>query len=116
MIMLNTKTILFPIYNNLISPRLDYTRHFKIFTIQNGKVIKKELVEQYDKSPEQILEFIKRVKPDVIICNGIPYTYFVQLDYYEIELHCWLAGNVDDIFSEYLNGKINRNKPFCISK
>lgn len=112
--MLNTKTILFPIYDKIISPRLDYTRHFKLFTIQNRKVIKSELFEQFDKSPEEVLEFIKNIKPDVLICNGLPYVFLVQLDYYEIELHCWLSGKVDEILFEYLNGNIDRHKHFCI--
>lgn len=100
------KLLAIPNFGDRISPRIDYAETLQLITIEDKKVLKKDTIKIIAHSNLERINQIIRLKPDVVICDGISNLLHDKLIENKIEIVPWIHGIVDDVVEKYLNGKI----------
>ena len=100
------ETIIIPHFGERVSPRLDYAEDFQVLTIENHEVIKVESIKIITKSRLERINRIIRLKPNVIICNGLTERCYVELTKTQIRVIPWMQGEVEEVLKDYLTGFI----------
>jgi predicted Fe-Mo cluster-binding NifX family protein len=100
------KLLAIPNFGDRISPRIDYAETLQLITVEDKKVLRKDTIKIIAHSNLERINQIIRLKPDVVICDGISNLLQDKLIENKIEIVAWIHGIVDDIVEKYLNGKI----------
>ncbi len=100
------ETIIIPIFGNRISPRLDYAEHFQFLTIENREVKQQESIKIITNNRLERINRLIRLKPDLIICNGLTERCYIELSKSKIRIIPWIQGDVDKSVKDYLLGYI----------
>lgn len=95
-----------PNFGGRISPRIDCAETLQLFSIENKEIIQRDTIKILAHSNLERINLILRLKPDVVICDGISNLLRDRLKENEIKVIAWLHGNVDEIVDNYINGKI----------
>jgi predicted Fe-Mo cluster-binding NifX family protein len=104
------QTLLVPIFNGRISSRLDCTYNFQLIKINDKKVQSIENIKILAKNQIEKLKSILSLKPDTIICNGLTEYYETELTKNNIYVIPSIYGNTNEVISQYVNGKLRREK------
>ncbi|MDA3859895.1 MAG: hypothetical protein PF445_01595 [Melioribacteraceae bacterium] len=100
------ETIIIPVFEERISPRLDYAQHFNLLSHENGKIQKKESIKIITNNRLERINRLIRMKPDLIICNGLTERCYVELTKSKIRVIPWIQGEVDETLQNYFAGYI----------
>ena len=98
--------IAIPLFDSRISPRFDYARRFLLGDVENGAVIKRNML------PTEGLTSLSRIKKlieigvDILICGGIDETSAWKLQFHEVKLYAWVTGEAEDALSCFLRGEL----------
>lgn len=98
------ETIIIPIFENRISPRIDYAQHFQLLTHEHGKIQKRESIRIITKNRLERINRIISMKPDVIICNGLTERCYVELIKSKIRVIPWIQGEIEETLQNYFYG------------
>lgn len=107
------KLLAIPNFGERISPRIDYAETLQLITVEENKVLHKDTIKIIAHSNLERINQIIRLKPDVVICDGISNLLHDKLIENKIEIISWVHGIVDEIVEKYLNGSlktVNNNK------
>lgn len=110
------ETIIIPVFGNRISPRLDYAQHFKLLTHEGGKIQKEELVKIITNNRLERINRIIRMKPDIIICNGLTERCYVELTKSNIKIIPWIQGEIEETLQKYYSGYIRESGKHKLEK
>jgi len=99
-----------PNFGKRISPRIDYAENLNIITVESKKVIKKESIKILVHSYLERINLIIRIKPDIVICDGISDLTFNKLKENNIKVIPWIHGKVDEVVKDYLNNNLETKK------
>ncbi len=100
------ETIIIPVFRNRVSPRLDYAEHFQLLTVENRKIQKEESIKIITRNRLERINRIIRLKPDMIICNGLTERCYVELTKSKIGVIPWIKGDIDEAVENYFLGYI----------
>jgi predicted Fe-Mo cluster-binding NifX family protein len=103
------ETIIIPLFRNRVSPRLDYAEHFQVFSVENRKIQKEESIKIITKNRLERINRIIRLKPDMIICNGLTERCYVELTKAKIKVIPWMQGEVQKVLENYFSGYVREN-------
>ena len=103
------ETIIIPLFENRISPRLDYAQHFKLLTHEHGKIQKEEHIKIITKNRLERINRIIRLKPDIIICNGLTERCYVELTKSKICVIPWIQGELEETLQNYFSGFLRKS-------
>ncbi|NOX17389.1 MAG: hypothetical protein GXO87_03795 [Chlorobi bacterium] len=102
--------IVIPVFENRISPRLDYAESFLIAEIEGRKLINKETIKLLTKNRLQKLNTLIELKPDLIICDGLTDVYGEKLKKKNVRVLSWIHGNANEILDKYIYRRKIKNK------
>lgn len=103
------ETIIVPLFGSRISPRLDYAEHFQLLTVEGGKIQKNEFIKIITNNRLERINRLIRLKPDIIICNGITERCFVELTKSNIKIIPWIQGELEEALQNYFSGYFREN-------
>lgn len=102
------ETIAIPIFGNRISPRLDYTESMQLITVENGVIKGREILKLLSSSRFEKINTIVKIKPNVIICDGVSDLSYDKLIANNIKVYPWIHGEVDIILKKFVDGNLKQ--------
>ena len=100
------KKIALSTFKNRISSRLDSADEILILNLENNKVKNSETIRIIPSSPLDKIQQIIELNPDVLICGGLTQLCSRKLQNTQITVVPWTKGNAEDVFKQFLKGKI----------
>jgi predicted Fe-Mo cluster-binding NifX family protein len=103
-------TLVIPNFDNRVSPRLDYAQSLQLVTIEKKKIVTRETIKLLVHSNLERLNIITRLKPNILICDGISDFSKERLTENNIKIISWVHGEIDTILKKYLSGNLKKQK------
>jgi predicted Fe-Mo cluster-binding NifX family protein len=96
--------VAFTAWEDRISPVFDSARRLLIADIENDQVISKQY-ESFNPQPvSRLVDMLKILKIEVLICGAISRTPSTLIESSGIRLISFVGGKIDDILKSYANG------------
>ncbi len=95
-----------PEFLGRVSPILEQSRNFVIFTVDEGKIVGRERASNPDPSLAGLLEFLKEKKVDLMLCGSLLPQTFHLLSLHNIAVIWGAVGGIDEAISSFLAGVI----------
>ncbi|MDO4305434.1 MAG: NifB/NifX family molybdenum-iron cluster-binding protein [Eubacteriales bacterium] len=95
--------------NGQVFQHFGHTEQFKIYTVEDGKVIAAEVVDTNGSGHGALAGFLKAQGADALICGGIGGGARVALAQAGIELYPGASGDADAQVNAYLTGSLAYN-------
>lgn len=95
--------------NGEIFQHFGKTQHFKIYEIEDGKIISSEIVDTNGTGHGALAVFLKALRVKVLICGGIGAGAQNALADAKIELFGGVNGNADAAAEAYAKGELKYN-------
>ena len=86
-----------------------HTEQFKLYDIEDGKVIKTELIDTNGSGHGALAGVLSAVKADVLICGGIGGGAQMALAENGIKLYGGVSGNADEAVNAFVAGNLAFN-------
>ena len=110
-----TYCVVIPVYGSRISPRLDCANHIQIIWVEGGKIQKSESVQYVSNNSLDKFNMLLRLKPSVLICDGITNIYKNILEEKDIKVIPWVTGEKDEVLSKYLSGQLKEKQKISMA-
>ena len=95
--------------NGMIFQHFGHTETFKLYDIEDGKVIKTELIDTNGSGHGALAGVLSAVKADVLICGGIGGGAQMALAENGIKLYGGVSGNADEAVNAFVAGNLAFN-------
>ena len=95
--------------NGNIFQHFGHTEQFKLYDIEDGKVIKTELIDTNGSGHGALAGVLSAVKADVLICGGIGGGAQMALTENGIKLYGGVSGNADEAVNAFVAGNLAFN-------
>lgn len=95
--------------NGQVFQHFGHTEMFKIYNIENGKIVNTEIVDTNGQGHGALAGFLKELGADTLICGGIGGGARNALAEAGIKLFPGAAGDADLQVESFLNGSLNYN-------
>ena len=95
--------------NGQVFQHFGHTEQFKIYTVEDGKVVSSEVVDTNGSGHGALAGFLDAYKVDTLICGGIGAGAKFALADMGIELFAGTSGDADAQVKAFLAGKLNYN-------
>jgi len=105
-----------PIFENRISPRFDFAAAFGLYDIEDERIIGRTEISSEGWSDSERVARLKGLGVDTLICGGLPGYLESTLTSSGIRVIPWVAGNVRDVLSFFLRGRLNSGTVICPGK
>ena len=92
--------------NGAVFQHFGHTEEFKIYDIEDGKILKSEIVDTQGQGHGALADFLSSAKVDALICGGIGGGAQQALKNAAIELYGGVRGMADDAVEALLDGKL----------
>ena len=102
------ESIIIPIFGDRVSPRIEYANHFLLVKTKNHSIVSQENISIITDSPLERMQNIIKLKPDLIICNGVSESFKLILVQNSIHVVSWIRGSVNDVLNNYLNREYSK--------
>ena len=93
--------------NGQIFQHFGHTEQFKLYDVEDGKIIKEEIVFTMGSGHGALAGFLSMNKADTLICGGIGGGAQTALAQAGIKLYGGVSGNADEAVRALLAGKLN---------
>lgn len=105
----NTMRIAVTYENGNIFQHFGHTEQFKLYDVEDGKVIKSELIDTNGSGHGALAGVLSAVKADVLICGGIGGGAQMALAESGIKLYGCVRGNADEAVNAFIAGNLAFN-------
>ena len=95
--------------NGQIFQHFGHTPAFKVYDVQDGKVVASEVVSTHGSGHGALAGVLSVLKADILICGGIGGGAQMALANAGIKLYGGVAGAADQAVEAYLAGKLDFN-------
>lgn len=95
--------------NGNIFQHFGKTKQFKIYEIEDGNIINREIVDTNGTGHGALAVFLKALRVKVLICGGIGAGAQNALADAKIELYGGVSGSADDAAAAYAKGELQFN-------
>ena len=100
--------------NGMIFQHFGKTEQFKLYDIENGKIIDSQVVDTNGQGHGALAGFLKNINADVLICGGIGGGAQMAMQEAGITLYGGNAGSADDAVLAFISDSLVRNdNPTC---
>ena len=93
--------------NEEIFQHFGHTAQFKVYEIQDGKIVKAEVIDTNGSGHGALAGMLSDMGVDVLICGGIGGGAQMALAQAGIKLYGDVQGNADDAVIAFVAGKLN---------
>ena len=98
--------IAIPYENGQIFQHFGHTQQFKVYEIENGKIVSSRVVDNGGNGHEALTVYLKNMGVTKLICGGVGGGAINALGMMGIEVYPGLAGNPDDYVQDIIDGKL----------
>jgi predicted Fe-Mo cluster-binding NifX family protein len=98
---------------NSVSMHFGRCPEFTIVDIQNGKIAKKEVINNPGHHPGFLPQFFFERGIECIIAGGMGMKAQELFNQYKIEQIVGVSGKIDDVINQLLNGTLAGGESFC---
>ena len=110
----NTMRIAVTYENGMIFQHFGKTEQFKLYDIENGKIIDSQVVDTNGQGHGALAGFLKNINADVLICGGIGGGAQMAMQEAGITLYGGNTGSADDAVSAFISDSLVQNdNPTC---
>ena len=102
-----------PFENEKVFQHFGHTECFKVYTVEEGKVISSELMETNGAGHEAIAGVLSDNDIDVLVCGGIGAGAMSALDANGIDVCAGAEGDCDEVVEAYLRGELEDTGVNC---
>ncbi len=95
--------------NGQVFQHFGHTEEFKLYTVEDKKIISSEIVSTNGSGHGALSAFLKNLKTDVLICGGIGGGAQIALLAEGIEFFGGVQGDADKAVEDFLLGTLNYN-------
>jgi predicted Fe-Mo cluster-binding NifX family protein len=99
--------------SGMVSPHFGRCPEFTIVEIEDGKVTKKEVIQNPGHATGLIPNFLSDKGVEVVIAGGAGFRAQQFFDELGIRLITGVEGKVDDAIDAFIKGKLEQGKSFC---
>ena len=98
--------------NGMVFQHFGGTPEFAVYTLENGKIIGKELVSTNGTGHEALADILASLNADALICGGIGGGARMAIASVGIELYPGVSGTTDDAAAAFAAGTLAYNPDF----
>lgn len=95
--------------NGMIYQHFGHTAQFKVYDVEDGKVIKEQIVDTMGNGHGALAGFLTNAGVDTLICGGIGGGAQNALAQMGIKLYGGVSGSADEAVAAYLAGSLDYN-------
>ena len=95
--------------NGTIFQHFGHTEQFKVYDVENGKIVKTEVVDTNGSGHGALAGVLVALKADVLICGGIGGGAQMALAENGIKLYGGVSGNADEAVNAFIAGSLAFN-------
>ena len=95
--------------NEQLFQHFGHTEHFKVYDVEDGKIIQKTVVNTNGSGHGALADVLKKIHAEVLICGGIGSGAQRALAEAGIELYGGVQGGCDDAVDAFLSGDLRFN-------
>lgn len=95
--------------NGNIFQHFGHTEQFKVYDVENNKIIKTEIVDTNGSGHGALAGVLSTIKTDVLICGGIGGGAQMALAQAGIKLYGGVSGIADEAVNAFITGKLDFN-------
>ena len=99
--------------NGEVFQHFGHTEEFKIYDVENGKVVSSKVVGSDGAGHEALAELLDDKAIDVLICGGIGPGAVTAIESYGIKLCAGASGSADEAVEAYLKGELVNSGANC---
>ena len=92
--------------NDQVFQHFGHTTNFKCYDIDEGKVLREQVVDTVGQGHGALAGFLKELSADVLICGGIGGGAQRAMKAAGVELYAGIQGNADDAVKAFLSGTL----------
>lgn len=96
-----------------VSPHFGRCPSFTIVDIEDGKIIKKEMIENPRHQPGFIPQFLHQQGIDYIICGGMGSRAKSFFNEFGIQTIVGISGSIEEVLDKFLNGTLKGGESLC---
>ena len=104
------KLIVIPAFGTRISPRLDFAEYMHLVEIDKKIITSRDMIKIITQNRLDRIQQIINLKPDIIICDGLTEMCKNELEKSKIKVIPWTNGEIEEILSLFISGKLEKNK------
>jgi len=101
--------IAIPLFGTRVSPRFTCTDQFLLVEVEKGEIVLREIIPVSDSHPLRCTRTLVDQGVDILICGGINRFSEQQLNFHNIKVFSWIAGEVDEVLENFLKGDLVSN-------
>jgi predicted Fe-Mo cluster-binding NifX family protein len=103
--------------NDNVFQYFGHTKQFKVYTIENLKVVSSEVIATDKEGQSSISDFLEKIGTTVLICGGIREEAKKILTEKGIVVYSGADGNTDEVVQGFLDGSLFlKNEEGCSGK
>jgi len=91
-----------------VSPVLDVSRHLSVIEYQGGEILKRVTAFLPEEETYHRACRIESLKVDLLICGAVSNSLREMLESRGIQLVSFVSGDIEDVLSAWLQGKLPR--------
>lgn len=95
--------------NGEVFQHFGHTENFKVYTIENGKVVSSEIISSNGTGHESLAGMLKNLGINTLICGGIGGGAKEALAQEGLTVYPGTSGNADEVIKSFLDGTIKYN-------
>ncbi len=92
--------------NGEVFQHFGHTEHFKLYDVENGRIVKEQVVDTSGSGHGLLAGFLQTAKVDVLICGGIGMGAQMALSEAGIKLYAGVHGSADAAAKALAEGKL----------
>ncbi len=96
--------------NESVFQHFGHTEKVKVYTIEDNNIVSSEVISTEGNGHSDLVNFLKKLGIDVLICGGIGKGAKDALKEAGIELYGGVSGNVDLAITDFINGTLKYNE------
>ena len=95
--------------NGQIFQHFGHTEQFKVYTIEDGKIVASEVIDTNGSGHGALAEVLKNLQVEVLICGGIGGGAQMALPSVGIQLYGGVSGDADQAVEAFLADELQYN-------
>ena len=92
--------------NGEVFQHFGHTKQFKVYEIEDGKVVSSEIIETNGQGHSALADFLHEQAVSTVICGGIGEGAQAALTEQGIELFAGVSGQADEAVEKYIKGEL----------
>ena len=95
--------------NGEVFQHFGHTENFKVYTVENGKILSSEIISSNGTGHESLAGMLKGLGIETLICGGIGGGAVMAMNQANIKVYAGNIGNADEAVQKFVSGTLAQN-------